>query len=172
VIVWTRAERAAAIEGILLLQVANLCFAAGQVLYRRVMGRVVLAAERDGRPAVTDHGVFAVLYLGAAGVALVPAVVSGIGVDAKIGMAQVVTLLYLGIVPSACCFYLWNAGARRVPAGALAAMNNAKLPLAVLVSLVFFGESANLTRLVAGGAVLLAAVWLGARGPVSRREPV
>jgi hypothetical protein len=39
-------------------------------------------------------------------------------------------------------------------------MNNAKVPLAVACSLLFFGESADLPRLLGSLALLGAAVWL------------
>ena len=42
-------------------------------------------------------------------------------------------------------------------------MNNAKIPLAVAVSLLVFGEKADLTRLALGGTVLGLAVWLAER---------
>jgi hypothetical protein len=42
-------------------------------------------------------------------------------------------------------------------------MNNAKIPLAVAVSLLVFGETADLTRLAIGGVVLGVAVWLAER---------
>ena len=70
-------------------------------------------------------------------------------------------LVYLGVLASGLCFFLWNIGATRVSAGTLAVMNNAKVPLGVACSLLFFGEHANLLTLAAsfgllGGAVCLA----------------
>jgi drug/metabolite transporter (DMT)-like permease len=75
-------------------------------------------------------------------------------------------LVYLGIVASGVGFFLWNLGATRVSAGTLAVMNNAKIPLAVACSLLFFGESADLPRLLLGGGLMAVAVVLAERrGP-------
>ena len=51
------------------------------------------------------------------------------------GQDALVTVLYLGLVPSGLAFNLWNLGATRVRAGILAVMNNLKIPLAVGVAL-------------------------------------
>ncbi len=135
--------------GFLLVQVSNLCFALGQVLYRRLM------AKESG---VKDMEVFGILYFGAvlltgaATLAFVP--LQSIALTSK----QIWTLLYLGAVASGISFFLWNLGARRVNAGALAIFNDLKIPLAVLVSLLVFKEQTNLPNLLIGGAVMLAAL--------------
>jgi drug/metabolite transporter (DMT)-like permease len=77
--------------------------------------------------------------------------------------AQWLTLLYLGVVASGLSFFLWNVGARKVDAGALAIFNDLKIPLAVIVSLLFFGEQTNLLQLSVGGAIMLAALLLNER---------
>jgi drug/metabolite transporter (DMT)-like permease len=64
------------------------------------------------------------------------------------------------VIASGLGFFLWNLGATRVSAGTLAVMNNAKIPLAVACSLLFFGESASLPRLLLSLALLATAVWL------------
>jgi len=163
ILIWNRPERGPALIGIGLVQVANICFAAGQVWYRRLMAAIQADAAVRGTDAPRDYAVFAVLYAGAALVAALPVVLRGMGETATFGGAQAVTLLYLGLVPSALGFYLWNAGARRTRVGALAAMNNAKVPLAIGVSLLVFHETADLVRLVLGAAMLIAAVVWGGR---------
>lgn len=139
------------LNGFLLVQLSNLCFAFGQVYYRRVMVK---------EPGVRDMDIFGLLYLGAAlltGIStLIFVPLSSITLTAK----QVWTLLYLGAIASGLSFFLWNLGARKVNAGALAIFNDLKIPLAVLVSLVVFGEKTNLTRLLIGGAVMLAALFI------------
>jgi drug/metabolite transporter (DMT)-like permease len=72
-------------------------------------------------------------------------------------------LLYLGAVPSAIGFFLWNFGARRVNAGTLAVFNNVKIPLAIVVSLVFFKEDAEWVRLAAGVVGIAAGFAAAAR---------
>ena len=63
-------------------------------------------------------------------------------------------LVYLGIVASGICFFLWNRGARLVSAGQLAVMNNLKIPLAVAVSLFVFREPANVYTFLAGALLV------------------
>lgn len=142
------------LKGFLLVQVSNLCFALGQVAYRRIMAR---------HSGLKDLDIFGMLYLGAtaltlaATLAFVP--LASISLDTK----QILTLLYLGIIASGFSFYLWNLGARKVNVGALAIFNDLKIPLAVAVSLIFFKEQADITRLLIGGSIMLLALAVNER---------
>jgi drug/metabolite transporter (DMT)-like permease len=121
------------------------------VYYRRLM------AVEEG---VKDSEVFGVLYIGAVLVTLVATLVfvpvSSIVVTTK----QTWTLLYLGAVASGLGFFLWNFGARKVNAGALAIFNDFKIPLAIAVSLLVFGEKTNLPALLIGGGIILLSLLL------------
>ena len=144
------------LTGLLLVQIANLAFALGQVLYRRI---------RFETKTVRDFDVFALLYLGAVLVCLPTALArSGLALP-PLTSVQIWTLLYLGVLASGVCFFWWNLGATRVNAGTLAVFNNAKVPLGVACSLLFFGESADLPRLAVGGALLVAAVAVAETNP-------
>ena len=145
-----RKEIGGTLRGVTLMQLSNLCWAFGQVRYRQVRRRW------HKQP---DHEVFGLLYLGAFLVAL-PAAAARNAWPVELSRVQLAVLLYLGVVPSGLAFYLWNVGATRTNAGALAILNNAKIPLAVAVSLLVFGESTDLVRLFAGGGTLLAAIVL------------
>lgn len=146
------------LTGLVLVQIANLSFALGQVLYRRL---------RFQHTAVRDFDVFALLYLGAVATTLPVALArNGFDFPALTGV-QIGTLLYLGVLASGACFFWWNLGATRVNAGTLAVFNNAKVPLGVACSLLFFGESADLPRLAVGGALLVAAVAVAETKPRS-----
>jgi drug/metabolite transporter (DMT)-like permease len=143
--------------GIVLVQLSNICFALGQVLYRR---------WKLARPEVRDRDVFAWLYLGAA-LATVPlawAQTDPIALARSLQPAQLGMLIYLGVLASGVAFFLWNLGAVRVSTASLAVMNNAKTPLGVAVSLLFFGEKTDLVRLLLGGGLIVAAAlyaqWL------------
>lgn len=140
-------------RGFLLMQASNLCFAFGQIFYRRTMARL---------PEVrTDLQVFGLLYLGAALTAALAA--SGTGWTAlSITPKQAGILLYLGVIASGLGFFLWNIGARRVSAGTLAVFNNLKIPLGILVSVLFFGETADWPRLLGGGALMALALAVNA----------
>jgi drug/metabolite transporter (DMT)-like permease len=142
------------LTGLVLVQGSNAAFALGQVAYRRV---------RQRTPALRDRDVFALLYGGAFTVAAVAVSVKGVAVT--LAPAQIWTLAYLGVLASGAGFFLWNVGATRVGSGTLAVMNNAKVPLAVMVSLLFFGETAPLPWLAASLVTLGVAVWLAERAP-------
>lgn len=147
--------------GLGLIQLSNAAFAIGQVLYRRLMLRDT---------ALRDREVFALPYAGAFAITLGVALTRDLSIN--LTAPQLWTLLYLGVLASGVGFFLWNVGATRVTAGSLAVMNNAKIPLAVAVSLLAFGESADLPRLLAAGALMALAVWLAAKkDPVATREP-
>jgi len=152
----------AGLLGFVLVQVSNLAFAFGQVRYRAVMARAG-AAVRD----VDGCGLG---YLGGAVMAAGAWACSGCPGPAPTPV-QWATLAYLGLIPSGVGFFLWNAGARRVNAGVLAAMNNLKIPLAVAASLLFFGEHANLPRLGLGAGLMAVGVWIGQRQPRLNPEP-
>jgi len=82
-------------------------------------------------------------------------------------------LVYLGLVPTALGFYLWNKGAARTGSTSLGVANNLKIPLAVLVSWLVFGEDAAYVRAL-GGMVLIMAGLVAARprGSVSAAAAV
>jgi drug/metabolite transporter (DMT)-like permease len=145
-------------RGFLLVQVSNLCFAFGQVAYK-----AALPPEME----VKEERLFGLLYLGGAATAALAALFFTDWGAVAVSGRQAWTLLYLGVVASGLSFFLWNMGARRVGAGALAIFNDLKVPLAILVSLVFFGEEANLLRLALGGGVVLAALVMSERVKVT-----
>lgn len=135
--------------GFMLVQIANLCFAAGQILYREVM-----ATKKN----IKDFQVFGYLYIGAALISSLFALATVNTPFPEISTTQGLTLIYLGVVASGLGFFLWNFGARRVEGGTLAIFNNLKIPLAILVSLYFFGEKAEIMPLFTGGAIVVLAL--------------
>ncbi|MCB0283255.1 MAG: EamA family transporter, partial [Calditrichaeota bacterium] len=76
----------------------------------------------------------------------------------QINSNQIMVLLYLGILSSGICFFLWNYGATKVNNGTLAVLNNLKVPLGVLISITVFGENGDWKRLLLGGTVIFAAI--------------
>lgn len=151
--------------GILLMQAANLCFAGGQVAWRKL---------RMGQAGIRDRDGYALLYIGgflaSLPFALLEHPVAGL---ARLDSAQWGALVYLGVVASGLGFFLWNAGAVRVNPATLAVFNNLKIPAAIVIAIVFFGEQADLAKLVPGLLVLLAAlVWAEAadRRQLTRRN--
>lgn len=139
------------IYGFLLLQVANISFAFGQIEYRAVMKK----------KKIGNASVFAVLFLGATLLTLPFAALSTDWINLSISSEQSLVLLWLGVIPSGFGFYLWNKGARKTKSGYLAVFNNLKIPFGILVSVLFFSERPNISRLVISlglifGALLIA----------------
>jgi carboxylate/amino acid/amine transporter len=141
---------AANILGIALVQASNAAFAFGQIAYKRWMA---------SRPARQDKNVFGLMYGSAV-------LVTGLFwlATAKnpspVQSQQWLALLYLGIIASGLGFFLWNKGARNVREGTLAIMNNLKIPIAVVASLTILGEKTGYARLIAGCALMFAALWV------------
>ncbi len=152
--VWTGLGRTGFLRGFLLMQGANLCFAFGQVLYRR-------EAPASGK---RDRDLMGLLYLGAAAVTTLMAA-PFIPWDKLrvLDVRQLAVLLYLGGVASGLGFFLFNAGARRTDIGTLAVFNNLKIPLAILASGLVFGDPVDWLRLAVGGLVIAAALGLNRR---------
>ncbi|MCK2182478.1 carboxylate/amino acid/amine transporter [Halomonas getboli] len=150
--------------GFLVVQGANLCFALGQVGYRRLS-----AGLPDDLPRLSVFGWF---YLGAAVVALPAFLLWGDASALPATPLQWGVLAWLGLVASGVGYFLWNIGATRVDAGALAVMNNALVPAGLLVNLLIWNHGADLPRLALGGAIILASLlinewWQRRRAPRS-----
>ncbi|MBP8997644.1 MAG: EamA family transporter [Anaerolineaceae bacterium] len=138
-------------NGFILVQASNLCYAFGQIYYRRIMGQ---------HPELQDHQVFGLLYIGGVVVTVLATLFLTSLSSISLSVKQILTLIYLGAIASGLSFFLWNIGGRRVNAGTLAIFNDLKIPLAVVVSLLVFGEQANLLRLVIGGIIIIGALIL------------
>ncbi len=151
VIEWESIQSPGVLSGFLLVQLSNLCYAFGQIYYRRLLAF---------HPELKDREVFGYLYLGAVIITAIAMLFFTPISSITLTVNQSITLLYLGLVASGLAFFLWNIGARKVNAGTLAVFNDLKIPLAVLVSLLVFGESANLSRLLIGGAIIVSALVL------------
>ena len=61
-----------------------------------------------------DAAVFSFLYAGAVIVALAATAFTFDPKALALDNSQLLVLLYLGVVPSGICFFLWNVGARKV----------------------------------------------------------
>ena len=136
--------------GFLLVQLSNISFALGQVLYKRLLKPL---------PEIKDTQIFALLYLGAF---IITSLFSGFTTSwsaLTISGNQLFTLIYLGAIASGLGFYLWNVGARRTNIGTLAIFNNIKIPLAILVALLFFSEQADVLRLTVGSLIIFSTLF-------------
>ncbi|MGL6213001.1 EamA family transporter, partial [Billgrantia desiderata] len=138
--------------GFLVVQGANLCFALGQVGYRRLSADLPAELPR--------HSVFAWFYLGALAVALPAFALLGNAAALPTTGVHWGVLAWLGLVASGLGYFFWNLGATRVDAGALAIMNNALIPAGLLVNLVIWNRDADLVRLGLGGAIIVGSLVL------------
>jgi drug/metabolite transporter (DMT)-like permease len=142
------------VRGILLVQLSNAAFAYGQIAYRRLM---------VSRPLLRDRDVFGFMYVGAVAAAGLFSWRTTDYTRLSVRPDQWLALLYLGLVASGLCFFLWNLGARRVNEGTLAVMNNVKIPVGVVASLAVLGESTDWARLAFGCALIAVALWHNGR---------
>lgn len=140
------------LEGFLFMQASNVCFAFGQIEYRRLRPRFAHLRDRE---------VYGLLYLGAVAVTALVTTLSG-GWDGFriLSVDRILILLYLGVLASGLCFFWWNKGAVMTNAGTLAVFNNMKIPLAVAASLLVFGEKTDMVTLILGGFLMFIAVRL------------
>lgn len=141
--------------GCMLVQFSNLCFAAGQLAWRRT--RVTLPAN------ISDASLFALPYAGALALTGIFSAFTTDWTAIQPTSTQVLTLLYLGVIASGLSFFLWNLGATRVATGTLAVLNNLKVPLTVAAALLFFGEQTNLPRLAISFAFFTLALFISGR---------
>ncbi len=122
-------------KGFLLVQGSDLCFAFGQVAYKRF---------KSTKKSYADESIYAILFFGGVVItALSTSVFGGWGHLAHISLKQSLILLYLGAIASGLCFFWWNRAAVTTSSGTLAVFNNVKIPLGVCLSIIFFGEKAN-----------------------------
>jgi len=129
----------------LLLQASNLCFAWGQVYYKKIASTF----KND------DKSFFWLVYLSATLTAIIWLLIKEQGsVSLDISLKQFSALIYLGVVASGLCFFWWNKGAKLTNPTSLAILNNLKTPLAVSVSFLFFSEPTNLLALTFSFAIM------------------
>lgn len=151
IVVYDKFGQGTFLTGFLLVQVSNICFAAGQVFYKREMNK---------RKDIEDRHIFALLYFGASIITALSAGFTTKWTAIRLDTDQWLSLLYLGVLASGVCFFLWNYGAKKTDIGALAVFNNVKIPLAVAVSMLFFNETGDILRLSIGGSIIISALLL------------
>ncbi len=139
-------------KGFLLLQLANFTYAAGQVLYRRLVARYPTELPHYRR--------FGFFYLGALAVVLPAFLAFGKADFLPDAPLQWGVLVFLGLVSTALGMYWWNKGACLVTGGTLAVMNNLHVPVGLLLNLLIWNQHEPLGRLFLGAGVILLAVWI------------
>lgn len=138
------------VTGFALVQGANLCFAAGQVAYRRL--------ELGG--TVSQVQTFGLFFLGAALVAGLAVLLFADHSQWPATGLQWGVLIWLGVGASGLGYLGWNLGAKRVNTGQLAVMNNMLIPAGILVNFAFWNRDVDWLRLLLGGLAIALAVWV------------
>jgi len=151
VIVFNEGQNVQLRTGFFLIQISNVCFAAGQVFYKKI---------RNKFKKVKDRSLFAWIYCGAFLISLFNSVFVTDYSALHLNSSHIYTLLYLGILASGVCFFLWNFGAIRVNAGTLAVFNNLKVPLGVAASIFVFSEEGDFTKMLLGGIIIAGALYV------------
>lgn len=138
--------------GFVLMQISNICFAFGQIEYRRL---------RRFHAQISDRQVYSILFIGAIVLTSISTTWrAGWGSFELLTATHIWTLLFLGVLATGLGFFLWNVGAITTHVGVLAVMNNIKIPLAIFVSVTIFHEQAHIARLILGGGIMVLAVIL------------
>jgi len=137
--------------GFVFMQLSNICFAAGQIFYKKIR-----ASLRNTK----DTFLFAWLYCGAFIISLLNSISVTDYSTLHLTSIHVYTLLYLGILASGVCFFLWNFGAIKVNAGTLAVFNNLKVPLGVAASIFIFNEDGDFFKMIISGVFIGIALFL------------
>ncbi|MBI0060266.1 DMT family transporter [Gilliamella sp. M0320] len=138
------------IIGFLLIQGANIVFALGQVGYKRIMELYPLP----------QHQAFAWVYFGAIVVATIGWLLFGNADKLPTTQLQWGIIIWLGVVASGLCYFLWNLGATKVDSGTLAIMNNLVIPTGILVNVIIWHQSIDWGRFTVGSAVIVFALIL------------
>lgn len=140
-----------------LMQIANISFGLGQLLYR---------SWKQKNTATRDSEVMGLLLLGGAILSGLGYILFGDPSKTSPSADQWYVLVYLGAIASGLGFFWWNKGAVRSTPGVLATCNNAVVPLGMAASLFVFGEAKDITtdaviKLTIGATLIFAAIAWG-----------
>jgi carboxylate/amino acid/amine transporter len=140
--------------GFLLIQAANICFAAGQSAYKYVIEKYKTFDQKE---------IFGYFHFGALVITTVAILLLGNFEKMTPSAFQWGILVWLGAAASGVGYFLWNKGATMVDAGVLGIMNNALIPAGLLVNILFWGKVENYVSLSIGTAVIIFSLWLHAK---------
>ncbi len=163
VVAWkpVASEFSAVVIGFLLVQISNILFAAGQHLLMTWHGQSSFSLAR-GMPyyflGALTGSVFCL------SVSLLFKDVSTLNLNFT--GTDLAVFAWLGMISTGLATYIWSCGTLKVTVGQLAVATDIKLPIAVAISLVVFGESADVTRVVISGCLLAYAAYFSKRESV------
>lgn len=139
--------------GFLLIQGANIAFAAGQVAYKHL-------AKENTQQQIHHYGLF---FIGAL-------IVSGVGSLLFADWSRLPhttlhwgVLVWLGLGASGVGYLLWSMASKKVNIGQLATMNNLLIPAGILVNVLVWQSSINWLQFICGGLIIVGAVYLASK---------
>lgn len=148
IIVWQNISFDMIVKGIVLMETSNCAFALGQILWKKCVD--------DTSPKYMPSA-----YLGAT-LFVLPFTIANnsFQIIHSITLNQVLSILYLALIPTGIGFFLWNKGAIQVSSSVLAIMNNLKIPFAILFSIIIFQEKINIQNFIIGSSIILFSIFL------------
>ena len=141
--------------GFVLIQSANLCFALGQILYKRF---------KQGNWSQGDkfHD-FTYFFFGALLISSFGLIISSQGLSLPGSFAEWILVLWLGGIATGLGYYFWNRGSEYVSSTTLAVMNNLVIPTALLVETVFFSRTVNIESYIIGTIIIISTIVASVR---------
>ena len=138
------------LTGFFLVQLANICFALGQVLYKRL--------KKESIKTVSIFTDFAFFFIGATLVTFTALVISPYNYTQPASINQWLLILWLGGGASGIGYYFWNYGSTQVRVETLATMNNLVIPLGLFIEIAFFSGNYNYQSLVIGTVIIASSI--------------
>ena len=135
------------LTALILVQLANICFALGQVLYRKL--------KRYDKYTVSINTDFAFFFIGATIITLLGLISSPSNYSNPESIEQWLLVLWLGGGASGFGYYMWNYGSTKVKVETLATMNNLVIPLGLFVDIIFFSGKNDFQALIIGTTIII-----------------
>lgn len=136
--------------GLILIQLANICFALGQVLYKKLK-----AGNKNSINIYTD---FAFFFMGASFITFIGLIISPYNYSHPESIKQWIIIIWLGGGATGLGYYFWNYGSTQVKVETLAVMNNLVIPLGLFIEIAFFSGNFNMQTLLIGSVIILASI--------------
>lgn len=149
--------------GFFLVQAANICFAVGQVSYRRLF-----INEQFSLKQRAQH--FSYFFIGALMISALTMLVFANFAKLPQSTEEFSTLLWLGLVASGLGYLAWNMGATQVSVAQLAVMNNVLIPAGLIVEFLLWQRPVSWMPFIIGGLFIGSSVWWANRqASIARR---
>jgi drug/metabolite transporter (DMT)-like permease len=138
------------LTALLLVQLANICFASGQILYREL--------KKNDKHSINVFTDFAFFFIGASTITFLGLAISPYSYSSPESLEQWLLILWLGMGASGIGYYMWNYGSTKVKVETLATMNNLVIPLGLVVDIIFFGGRYDFQALLIGTLIIFSSI--------------